>query len=59
MQHNIDFKGTQSETGSGKTDLKTGPNTQTITLVDLKPGTVKFVCDIHANMKGKLIVKRS
>lgn len=57
VKHNIDFKGLKSTTGTPATDLKAGPNTQTLTLVDLKPGTYTYVCDIHANMKGKLTVK--
>ncbi len=57
VQHNIDFKDAKSSTGDAKTELKAGPNTQTITLVDLKPGKYTFVCDIHASMKGTLEVK--
>ena len=56
VQHNIDFKTARSSTGSAKTDLKTGPSTQTITLVGLKPGTYTYVCDIHPSMSGQLKV---
>lgn len=57
VKHNIDFKGLKSSTGKAATELKAGPDTQTITLVDLKAGTYDFICDIHANMKGTLTVK--
>jgi len=57
VKHNIDFKDAKSSTGDAKTELEAGPNTQTLTLVDLKPGTYTFVCDIHSSMKGELIVK--
>lgn len=57
VKHNIDFKGAKSSTGKAATDLKAGPDTQTVTLVGLKPGTYTYVCDIHANMKGTLTVK--
>ncbi len=57
VKHNIDFKGLKSSTGAGKTELESGPNTQTLTLVGLKPGKYEFVCDIHSNMKGTLTVK--
>jgi plastocyanin len=57
VQHNIDFKDAKSSTGDAKTELKAGPNVQTVTLVDLKPGTYTYVCDIHSSMKGELTVK--
>ncbi len=57
VKHNIDFKDAKSSTGDAKTELKAGPNTQTLTLVGLKPGTYTFVCDIHSSMKGELTVK--
>lgn len=59
VKHNIDFKDLKSSSGAAKTDLKAGPDTETVTLVDLKPGTYTYVCDIHANMKGTLTVKAS
>lgn len=58
VKHNIHFKDAKSSTGDAKTDLKAGPDVQTITLVDLKPGeTYTYVCDIHSSMKGELTVK--
>lgn len=57
VKHNIHFKDAKSSTGDAKTDLKAGPNVQTVTLVDLKPGTYTYICDIHSSMKGELTVK--
>jgi plastocyanin len=34
----------------------TGPATQELTFTIDEPGTYSFVCDIHANMRGRLIV---
>lgn len=58
IKHNIHFKDAKSSTGSAMTELKTGPNVQTVTLVGLKPGTTyTYVCDIHSAMKGELKVE--
>ena len=39
-----------------RTDLRPGPDVQTITYVGLKPGTYTYVCDLHPSMKGTLTV---
>lgn len=57
VKHNIHFKDAKSSTGDAKTELKAGPNVQTVTLVGLKPGTYTYICDIHSSMKGELTVK--
>ena len=56
IKHNIHFKDAKSSTGSAKTELKAGPDVQTVTLVDLEAGSYTFVCDIHPSMKGELTV---
>lgn len=57
VKHNITFKGANDAAGRpASTPLVTGPSTQTVTLANLTPGTYTFICDIHANMRGTLIV---
>ena len=56
VSHNFHLKGAKSATGAARTDLKSGPDVQTITYVALKPGTYTYVCDLHAAMKGTLTV---
>ncbi len=57
VQHNIHFKDVKSSTGEARTELKSGPDVQTLTLVDLEPGTYAFICDIHSSMTGELVVE--
>lgn len=59
IQHNFHLRGAKSDSGVDRTDLKVGPDVQTITYVDLKPGTYTYVCDLHPAMKGKLTVTAS
>lgn len=57
VSHNFHLEGvTPKVAGKDRTMLKTGPDTQTVAYVDIKPGTYKYVCDIHPLMKGELRV---
>lgn len=57
VSHNFHLEGvTPKVEGKDRTTLKTGPDTQTVAYVDIKPGTYKYVCDIHPLMKGELRV---
>lgn len=56
VSHNFHLKGATSASGAGRTDLRPGPDVQTITYVALKPGTYTYVCDLHPSMKGTLTV---
>lgn len=56
VSHNFHLEGAKSDSGSDRTDLKAGPDVESITYVGLKPGTYTYVCDLHSSMKGKLTI---
>ncbi len=56
VSHNFHLLKATSATGDSATNLRPGPHTETITYVDLKPGTYTWVCDLHPIMKGTLVV---
>lgn len=53
--HNFRLKGAVAE-GPAATKLKSGPDTQSVTYVKLEAGTYTFICDIHPNMVGQVVV---
>lgn len=53
VQHNLRVTGNGT---NEHTELQSGPIVQHLS-VTLKEGTYTYVCDIHANMEGKLYVK--
>ncbi len=53
VQHNLRISGNGV---NAHTKLQNGPVTQHLS-VHLAAGTYTYVCDIHANMEGKLYVK--
>lgn len=58
IPHDFHLKGAKSASGAESTKVEPGKNGQTITYVDLAPGTYTYVCDIHTNMVGHLTVKK-
>ncbi len=53
VKHNLRVSGNGV---NENTPLQNGPIVQHLS-VELAPGTYTFVCDIHANMEGKLTVR--
>lgn len=53
VPHNFRVKG---HGVNDATDLKAGPDTQTLTVDLTETGTYQFLCDPHANMRGKIVV---
>jgi len=53
VPHNIHV-----QTGSvdEKTDITPGPDTQTLRVTIDDPGSYTFICDVHPNMTGKVVV---
>jgi plastocyanin len=43
--------------GSQRTNLEQGPVVQVLDVTIDKPGTYHFICDLHANMKGTVLVE--
>jgi len=39
-----------------KSDIITGPGTQSLSIGPLAPGAYGFVCDVHPNMTGTITV---
>ena len=50
MPHNLHVK----SPGDPKTELESGPVTQTLRFTIDEPGSYTFVCDIHPNMTGTI-----
>lgn len=59
VEHNFHLRDAKTASGPDRTDLKAGPDVQTITYVNLKPGRYTFVCDLHPAMKGTVTVSGS
>lgn len=58
ISHNFHLEGaTPKEADKDRTVLKPGVDTQTVSYVDLQPGTYRYICDLHPTMTGKLIVE--
>ncbi|MEJ7583844.1 MAG: cupredoxin domain-containing protein [Acidimicrobiales bacterium] len=54
VKHDLEVNG---PSGRAKTDLETGPTTQTLTFTFDEPGRHRFVCTIHSRMEGDLFVE--
>lgn len=56
VEHNFHLVGATTADGETATNLKSGPHTESITYVKLKPGRYTWICDLHPAMRGTLTV---